>query len=178
MFTLGTAWWEIIIRSVAVYAFVLIALRLTGRRSLGQRNALDLVLILVVANAVQNAMIGSDTSLLGGIIAAATLFAVDEGLDRIQQRDRRARSFFSGTPIVLIHHGQVIQDNLRHSHVTMDDIEEVLREHGYDSLHDVKTCILEMDGTLSIVPQGSHTEQTRRVQHPRMRRPRAVDRPA
>ena len=105
MFDLGTEWWAIIVRSTVVYGFVLAALRLTGWRSLGQRNALDLVLILVVANAVQNAMIGPDTSLVGGLIAASTLFALDQGLDRLARRSQKAQGFFGQTPLELVNHG-------------------------------------------------------------------------
>ncbi len=157
MFHLGTNWWEIMIRATVVYIAVVLALRVTGRRSLGQRNAIDLVLILIVANAVQNAMIGSDTSLIGGLIAAATLFAVDAIADRLLGRSNKARSFFTGSPVILIMHGQVIEDNLKKEHVLKDELEEAIREHGIEEIGQVKTAILEMDGSLSIVPSGSET---------------------
>lgn len=163
MFSLGTEWWEIVIRSTVVYAFILVALRLTGWRSLGQRNALDLVLILVVANAVQNAMIGPDTSLVGGMIAATTLFAVDQGLDRLMGRSRRAQGFFSQTPLVLVNHGLVIDQSMRRAGVSWGELEEIMREHGYDNLGQVKTAVLEMDGTISIVPAQAEVTHTRRV---------------
>lgn len=167
MFELGTEWWQIILRSTAVYLFVLLALRLTGWRSLGQRNALDLVLVLVVANAVQNAMIGPDTSLIGGLIAAATLFAVDFALDRLTTRSRRARGFFSETPLVLVNNGQVVEQTMRRAGVSWDELEEMMREHGYDALGQVKTAVLEMDGTISIVPAGAQVTRTSRRVRPR-----------
>jgi len=132
-------------------------LRFTGRRSLGQRNAIDLVLILIVANAVQNAMMGSDVSLLGGLIAAAALFAANAMLDRILGDSMRARDFFTGSPIVLINHGQVVESNCQKQHIRMDELEEALREHGIENVGQVKSAILEMDGSLSIVPAASQT---------------------
>jgi len=162
MFTLGTEWWEIVIRATVVYVAVVLALRLTGRRSLGQRNAIDLVLILIVANAVQNAMIGSDTSLVGGLIAAATLFTVDAVLDRVLGRNRRLQAFFTGSPVVLINHGQVVEANLRRERVTLDELEEALREHGIEQIGQVKLGVLEMDGSLSIVPGTSESFHSHR----------------
>jgi uncharacterized membrane protein YcaP (DUF421 family) len=159
MFTLGTAWWEIILRSSIIYVVIVVALRLTGRRSLGQRNPIDLVLVLIVANAVQNAMIGSDTSLIGGIIAAATLFVMDVALDRILGRSKDARKFFSGSPVILIRHGQLIEQNLAKERISYDELEESLREHGVEQVGDVKLAILEVDGSLSIVPATSEVKQ-------------------
>ncbi|MGC4107583.1 MAG: DUF421 domain-containing protein [Thermomicrobiales bacterium] len=167
MFDLGTEWWQIILRSTAVYIFILVALRLTGWRSLGQRNALDLVLILVVANAVQNAMIGPDTSLVGGLIAATTLFVVDQGLDRLLNRSRSALGFFGQTPLVLVNHGQVVDQNMHKSGVSWAELEEIMREHGYDTIGQVKTAVLEMDGTVSIVPVDANVTRTQRRVRPR-----------
>lgn len=167
MFDLGTEWWAIIVRSTVVYGFVLAALRLTGWRSLGQRNALDLVLILVVANAVQNAMIGPDTSLVGGLIAASTLFALDQGLDRLARRSQKAQGFFGQTPLVLVNHGQVVEQTMRRAGVTWQELEEIMREHGYDQLGKVKTAVLEMDGTVSIVPAEAQVTHTHRRVRPR-----------
>ena len=152
MFDLGTDWWEIIVRATVVYIAVVLALRVTGRRSLGQRNAVDLVLILIVANAVQNAMIGSDTSLIGGLIAAATLFFVDALFGRVSNRSERVERYFSGSPVVLVNHGQMLEVNMRKEHISPIELEEALREHGIEDIGQVKTAILEIDGSLSVVP--------------------------
>jgi uncharacterized membrane protein YcaP (DUF421 family) len=162
MFTLGTEWWEIIVRSTAVYLAVLIGVRLVGRRSLGQRTAVDFVLILIVANAVQNAMIGSDTSLIGGLIAAATLFAFDRLLGKYLRGHERVRSLLEGSPVVLINNGQLIEANLRKEGLTHDDLTVILQEHGIDHLGQVKLAILEMDGSLSIVPAEAEVTRTHR----------------
>ena len=162
MFELGTDWWEIIVRATVVYIAVVLALRLTGRRSLGQRNAVDLVLILIVANAVQNAMIGSDTSLIGGLLAAGTLFLVDAIFDRIFGRSERLEHFFSGSPVVLVNHGQLLEANLRKEHMSHGELAEALREHGIEEIGQVKTAILEIDGSLSVVPDDAVSYHSRR----------------
>lgn len=161
MFTLGTDWWEIIIRSTAVYLAVLVGVRLVGRRSLGQRTAVDFVLILIVANAVQNSMIGPDTSLIGGLIAAATLFAVDRSLAMYLRKHGRARKLLEGSPVVLINHGQLIEANLRKEGLSLDDLEETLQEHGIDHISQVKMAVLEMDGSLAIVPADANVTRTK-----------------
>jgi len=162
MFTLGTPWWQIIVRAAIVYVAVLIGLRLTGRRAIGQLNAIDVVLILIVANAVQNAMIGPDTSVIGGLIAAATLFVVDSGLIGAFRRNERARRFFVGTPVVLINHGQVVEQNMRKERISPDELAEALHEHGVDNVSQVKSCILEVDGSLSVVPADAEVIHTKR----------------
>lgn len=152
MFTLGTEWWEIVLRATVVYVAVLIGMRLFGRHSLGQRNAIDLVLILIVANAVQNAMIGPDTSLIGGLIAAGALFVIDWGITKVVRTSERSRRFFEGSPVVLINHGQLIEANLRREGINPDELAQVLHEHGLETASQVKTAILEVDGSLSIIP--------------------------
>lgn len=162
MFTLGTTWWAIIVRASVVYLFVLLGLRVTGRRTIGQFNAIDVVLILIVANAVQNAMIGPDTSLIGGLIAAATLFAVDAGLVGTLRRNDRARRFFEGVPVVLINNGHAIEPNMRKERISPEELAQALHEHGLENVSEVKSCILEVDGSLSVVPTGTPTIRTRR----------------
>lgn len=170
MFTLGTDWWEIIVRSTAVYVAVLVGVRLVGRERLSQRSSVDFVLILIVANAVQNAMIGSDASLIGGLIAAATLFAVDRLLTKYIRSHGRARFLLEGSPVVLINHGQVIESNVRKEHLSLDDLTETLHEHGIGKLAQVKMAVLEMDGSLSIVPADAQVSRTQRKLH---RKPQA-----
>lgn len=162
MLSLGTDWWEIIIRSTAVYVAVLVGVRVVGRERLGQRSSVDFVLILIVANAVQNAMIGSDTSLIGGLIAAATLFSVDRLLTLYVRGHGRARTLLEGSPVVIINHGQVIEANLRKEQLSLDDLTETLHEHGIETLGQVKMAVLEMDGSLSIVPETARVSRTSR----------------
>lgn len=162
MFTLGTDWWEIVIRATVVYIAVLLGVRFVGRHSLGQRTAVDFVLILIVANAVQNAMIGRDVSLTGGLLAAGTLFGLDRLLGRFLGGHERARRFFEGSPIVLINHGQVIEANLRRERLSLAELMETLEEHGIEQIGQVKTAILEMDGSLSVIPADAPSTHGRR----------------
>jgi uncharacterized membrane protein YcaP (DUF421 family) len=162
MIHLGTAWWEIIIRTTVVYLFVIIGLRLTGRRALGQLNTPDVVLVLIIANAVQNAMLGPDTSLVGGLIAAGTLLAVNAITTDFRARNRRAAAFFEGSPVILINHGRLIEENLRKERIGADDLAEVLHEHGLENVSQVKLCILEVDGSLSVVPEDAPVIRTRK----------------
>lgn len=169
MFELGVPWWEIVIRSTTVYLFVLFFLRLTGWRSLGQRNALDLVLILIVANAVQNAMMGEDASLLGGFIAAGTLFIVDAVLNRVLNDHAVLGIWRSETPHVLISDGEIHQSELRRAGIDHGEMMEIIREHGIDDLSKVKTAILEMDGSVSVIAE----ETPATYSHRRILRPAA-----
>ncbi len=162
MFTLGTEWWEIILRATVVYIVVWTGLRAFGRHSMGQRNALDLVLILIVANAVQNAMIGPDTSLIGGLIAAGTLFVINWGITKVVRTSERTRRFFEGSPVVLINHGHLIESNMRREGIDPDELAEVLHEHGLETASQVKTAILEIDGSLSIIPAAAPSIQARK----------------
>lgn len=169
MFELSVPWWEIILRTTIIYFFVLFALRITGWRSVGQRNALDLVLILIVANGVQNAMIGSDVSLLGGLIAASTLFALDSILDRLFASHRVTSLNLSGMPRVLVSHGEKLENELRRSSINDEELMEILREHGFDDLSRIKSVVLEMDGTVSVVAEQTPAVVTHRRIHPRRR---------
>jgi uncharacterized membrane protein YcaP (DUF421 family) len=162
MFHLGTAWWEIVIRAAVVYFFVIIGLRLTGRRALGQLNTPDVVLVLIIANAVQNAMLGPDTSLIGGLIAAGTLLIVNAISSEVRSRSRRATRFFEGEPVILVNHGRLIPENLRRQHIGEDELAEALHEHGLESAAQVKLCILEIDGSLSVVPMDAPVIRTRK----------------
>lgn len=172
MWTLGTDWYEILARVTVVYVAVILGVRFVGRRSLGQRTAVDFVLILIVANAVQNAMIGADTSLLGGLIAVMWLFLLDRVLGRFLAGHERPRRWLEGSPVVLINHGQVIESNLRRERVGLDELQAVLEEHGIDQVGQVKLAVLETDGSISIVPSSSETHRTsRKVRRDRPDRP-------
>ena len=162
MFQLGTVWWQIIVRSAVVYVFVILGLRLTGRRTIGQLNTVDVVLILIIANAVQNAMIGPDTSLIGGLIAASSLLVVNVAVSRLRERNREVERFFEGSPVVLISHGHLLEANLQRERITAEELAEALHEHGVENVAQVKLCVLEIDGSLSVVPEDSPTIHTRK----------------
>jgi uncharacterized membrane protein YcaP (DUF421 family) len=162
VFDFGTPWWEIIVRTVVVYAALLVGFRLTGKRQIGQMAPFDLVLILLIANAVQNAMVGPDASLGGGLIAAAVLLIGNMVLARFRERIPFLRRVVEGDPAVLIADGKVQTETLRHEEIDINELQEAMREHGLASLSDVKMAVLEVDGTISIVPRGTETIRTKR----------------
>ena len=162
MFALGTPWWEIVVRSLAVYLVVYFGLRVTGKRELGQMTAPDLVVILLIANAVQNAMVGPDASLVGGLLSAAVLLAATRTLGVLRVRSGRLGALIGGTPTVLIERGRYLADNLRREGLDQADLEMAMREHGVAELSAVQLAYLETDGTISIVPVESRVLRSRR----------------
>lgn len=160
---------EIVLRTFIVYLVVVIGLRIFGKRELGQMTPFDLVLILTLSNAVQNAMTGPDTSLTGGIASALTLLTANWLFSRLRERVPWFSSWFVGGPILVMDKGMVLSDRLRRSGYTLDDLDEAAREHGVDSIKDVETAVVEVDGTISIIPMGAegsvNTRRRRRRQH-------------
>ena len=140
---------EIVLRTIVIYLVVLIGVRLSGKREVGQMTPFDLVLLLLISNSVQNAMTGPDTSVLGGIAAAVTLLLVNRLVAALSGSNRRLRKVIEGEPTLLVHDGQIITANLAKEHVCMDELERALREHGINSYHDVALAVLEVDGSIS-----------------------------
>ena len=154
---------EIVGRTLAVYAAVLAGLRLGGRREVGQLTPFDLVVVLLVANAVQNAMVGNDTSLLGGLVSAASLLVVNAVVARVRLRSPRLRELVEGVPVVLVQHGEWVQQNLRREQLTEDEVLAALREHGeVAGVSHVELAVLETDGSVSVVPMSADTHRSRR----------------
>ncbi len=162
MFDLGTNWWEIVLRTGIVYVALVMGFRLTGKRQIGQMAPFDLVVILLIANAVQNAMVGPDTSLIGGLLSAAALLLLNQGVSRLRDRIPRFGRLVEGHAVILITDGQVIADHLRSENIDMDDLEQAFREHGLAGIEDVRLAVLEVDGTISIVPTSAPTIRTQR----------------
>ena len=150
---LGSSLGEVAIRTAIVYVFLVVALRLGGKRDVGQMSILDLVVLLVIADAVQNAMVGENTSLLGGLVAASVLVLLDRGLRLVERRSRRARRAFEGEPRMLIRDGVVLQGALRSEDISSDELAAALREHGVLSPAEVRLAVLEVDGSISVIPR-------------------------
>src|SRR5436189_3482974 len=110
MLSLAIPWWELILRSVIVYAFLLILLRITGKRQVGQLAPFDQVLLLVLSNAVQNSMNGGDNSLIGGLISAATLVGLNQVVGHLTYRNKKLEAIIEGRPQVLVHNGKLFED--------------------------------------------------------------------
>jgi uncharacterized membrane protein YcaP (DUF421 family) len=140
---------EIVLRTAVVYIVVLLGVRLSGKREVGQMTPFDLTLLLLISNSVQNAMTGSDNSLVGGIAAAATLLILNYFVADLSGTNRRFRKMIEGQPTLLIHNGQIIPAHMAKEHVSMDELERALREHSISSCHDVALGVLEVDGSIS-----------------------------
>jgi uncharacterized membrane protein YcaP (DUF421 family) len=142
---------EIALRTGVIYLLVLVGIRLSGKREVGQMTPFDLVLLLLLSNSVQNAMTGSDTSLAGGAVAAATLLILNYLVAELSGGNRRFRKFVQGQPALLVHDGQVIEAHMAKEHVTMDELERSLREHGIATYKDAALAVLEVDGSISVL---------------------------
>ena len=154
---------EIIFRTVVVYLAVLVLLRFAGKRELGQMSVADLVVIIVIANAVQNAMNGGDVSLTGGIVAAATLVGANLLVGRYGSRLPIIGHYVRDEPTLLMQYGSLLDKNMEHEHVDMEDIEMAAREHGIKDLSEVSEAVLEPDGSISIIPKtGGKIHRSRR----------------
>jgi uncharacterized membrane protein YcaP (DUF421 family) len=162
MFELEVPAVQIVARTVIVYLVLFLALRVAGKREIGQMTTFDLVLILLVANAVQNAMVGPDTSLTGGLIAAGVLIGGNALVDRTADRIPWLRRTIEGSPTLLVKDGQIILPNLRREGIDADEVLMALREHGVGSLQDVQIAVLETDGSISVVPVDSSVTRTKR----------------
>ncbi len=166
----GTHVLEIIIRTFVVYLVVTLGLRLFGKRELGQMTPFDLVLILTLSNSVQNAMVGPDTSLAGGLISASTLLFTNWLVNVLGGRIPFIRKWLTGNPTLLIHNGKTITAHMRREGIEEDELLMAARQHGIDDLKGVKEAILEVDGSISIIP----TETESHVSHRRRKRYRKM----
>ena len=140
---------QIVLRTGVIYLLVLIGVRLSGKREVGQMTPFDLTLLLLLSNSVQNAMTGPDTSLAGGAVAACTLLVLNYGVAAVSGSNRRLRRLIEGEPSLLVHDGKVIQSHMERERVSMDELHRALREHGINSCDQVALAVLEVDGSIS-----------------------------
>lgn len=138
------------IRAVLVYLSVLILLRISGKRQIGQMGATEFVTVLLISNAVQNSMNGGDNSLSGGVLLAIVLICLSSLISFLTYRSRFFTSVFEGTPTLLIHKGKLIHKNLAKERLRESELKTMLRKQGLHYFHDIETAILESDGTLSV----------------------------
>lgn len=143
---------EIILRTLFIYLVLLVGLRLTGKRQIGQMTPFDLVVLLLISNAVQNAMTGGDTTLLGGVAAASTLLIGNSILSYLRLKNAKIRVFSEGTPTVLVSGGKAMQENLKKEEIDAGELDAAIREHGVKNINEVDLAVLEIDGTISVVP--------------------------
>lgn len=150
LFTMGVPLAEKVIRTVAVYAVLTVLIRLFGKRDLAQLNSHDLVVMLLVSNVVQNAIIGSDNSLWGGVLGAVILFCVNAVVVRTMRSDSRTERLFEGTPTVLVHDGRYDATALRREGIRRGDLERALRVQGADAVGEVETATLSPGGAIVV----------------------------
>src|SRR4051794_2429421 len=150
LFTLGAPLLDKIVRPAIVYIFLVVALRVFGKRELAQLNPFDLVVLLSLSNTVQNAIIGNDNSLTGGLIGALALLALNYVVVRFLFRHRRLDEVLEGQPTLLIEHGKIKKDNLAKELLTTAELMTVLHRQGFETVHDVEQCILEPGGTFHV----------------------------
>lgn len=153
---------SIVISSVAVYLFIVLAIRLFGKKELSQLSVIDLVFILLISNAVQNAMVGNNTTLFGGIVAASSLFIVNFLMKQAIYRFPSLSKFIQGEAIMLVYKGKMKIDNMHHTRITHDELMEAIREHGVASIADVDLAILEVDGNISILSNDFNRKTSRK----------------
>jgi uncharacterized membrane protein YcaP (DUF421 family) len=149
-------------KTTVVYLFLVAGLRLLGKRELGQMNIYDLVLVIVLANSVQNAMVGDDNTLVGGLIAATVLLLLNRLFTLLIDRSPRLERHLVGQPLLILNDGHLLRDRMRREGVTTEQVQAALREHGLDRLDQARMCVLEVDGTISVVPKDSRVLRSRR----------------
>lgn len=142
---------EIVIRAVVIYLFVILAIRLFGKKELAQLSVIDLVFILLISNSVQASMVGGDTTLWGGMIAATALFVVNYLLKLLLFKSKTMSEIVQGKPLMLIYRGEVIHAHLSQAKITMEELEAAVREHGVESVRNIDLAILEVDGNISVL---------------------------
>ena len=160
LFHMSEPWPEKIIRSMAVYLFVFIALRLAGKRELGHASTADLIVVLLISNTVQNAIIGDETSLIGGLVGAAILLTLNKGIVHWGYHSHRFTTLVEGIPCELIRDGEVLEPMLSREKVTIQELAAACREQGVADFSDVRRAVLETNGTISVVPRSPSEAMT------------------
>ena len=156
---------DIIARALAVYFFMIIAIRIFGKKELAQLSVIDLVFILLISNAVQNAMVGPDTSLSGGLIAATALFAANFTLKKVLYKNKPLSSLIQGESVLLIYKGVINKKNCQEAEITLDELAAAVREHGAKDPTQVDLAMLEVDGNISVISNDFNNKTI--VTHPK-----------
>lgn len=156
----------IILSSITVYIFIVLAIRIFGKNELSQLSIVDLVFILLISNSVQNAMVGTNTTLLGGLVAATALFAVNWLLRNLLFKNKQVNQFIQGSALMLVYKGKVIQKHLEQANISTDELKAAVREHGVTDIKNVDLAVLEVDGNISILSHNfSKKSMRKRILH-------------
>jgi uncharacterized membrane protein YcaP (DUF421 family) len=151
MWKMAVPWWELVLRAVVVYGFLLGLLRITGKRQVGQLAPFDLVLLLVLSNAVQNSINAGDNSLVGGLVSAGALVGLNFLMGAATFRSKKLEALIEGRPQVLIHNGRLYAEVMAKAQLTHHELNEALRKEGCSSVEDVRSAILENDGSITVM---------------------------
>src|SRR2546427_8168712 len=155
MWNIGVPWWELVTRGLIVYVFLLVLLRMSGKRQVGQLAPFDLVLLLVLSNAVQNSMNAGDNSLIGGLISATTLVGANFLVGLATYRSKKLEAIIEGRPQILIHNGKIFEEVMARAKLTHHELNAALRQAGCTCVEEVHSAILENNGSISFVPRNA-----------------------
>ena len=154
-------------RSSVVYIFMVASFRIFGKRELSQLSITDLSLVVLISNAVQNAMVGENTSLIGGLTAGVVLFALNMVVSFLMYRFKPIRNLIQSEPVTLIYNGKILDKNLKDVLLTDDELLAAVREHGVSAIQDVSLAVMEVDGNISVISEDGN--QFKRTQYKRKR---------
>jgi len=153
MFELAMPWWGFVLRACVVYFILLAMIRMSGKRTMGQFTPFDMLLVVLLGNAVQNALLGEDTSVGGGLLLAATLIALNWIVGLVSARSPKVERWVEGSPVLLAREGQVYRDVLRRELISREDFEKAMREAGCLDMADIRLAVLENNGHITVVPR-------------------------
>ena len=148
---MGLPWWEFVLRAVIVYFVVMLMLRVSGKRAVGQFTPFDMVLLILIGNAVQNGMNGGDNSLAGALLLVTVLVALNYGVAYVSSRNRKLQELVEGVPVLLARKGKVFEDVLKREHLSREDFDEALRQAENGKPEDIEYSMLETNGKISFV---------------------------
>ena len=157
MWHLSLPWWEFVLRGIIIYIFLIVILRATGKRQIGQMSPFDLVLLLVLSNGVQNSMNGGDNTVTGGMILSITLVSANWIAGKITFSSKKAERLIEGAPQVLVHNGRVYEAALSDAQLTRHELMSAIRTEGYTDLNEIRAVMLENDGSISVIAKRSPT---------------------
>lgn len=151
---------DIVLRSVVVYLFMVIVLRVFGKKELSQLNTADVILILLISNSVQNAMVGNNSSLKGGLVAALVLFTFNHILKKVMYKSKTFNDLVQDKPLILIHDGKIDFKALTKLEISSNELDEVIREHGVEIYKEVRLAMMEIHGNISIISGDKNLKQS------------------
>jgi uncharacterized membrane protein YcaP (DUF421 family) len=144
---------EVILRVAIIYLFLVVVLRISGKREVGQMSILELIVVLLISDAVQNSMVGDNTTVWAGPVAVLTLLGLDYALAWLTRRSKKVRQAIEGEPRLLVRDGRLLRKALREEKLSVDEVETAVRAHGLARIDDVQEAVLETDGSISIIPK-------------------------